>query len=45
MFVDNVEEARRWADLGIQFISISVDVGLVFNGMRDTVVALRDEQL
>jgi len=44
-FVDNVEEARRWADLGIQFISISVDVGLVFNGMRDTVVALRDEQL
>jgi 4-hydroxy-2-oxoheptanedioate aldolase len=42
-FVDNAEAARRWADLGVQFISISVDVGLVYNGMRDTVVALRGE--
>ncbi len=44
-FVDNVEDAKRWADLGVQFISISVDVGLVYSALRNTVVVLKGEQL
>lgn len=36
-FVDDSEGARRWEELGVQFISYSVDVGIIYDAMRDSV--------
>lgn len=40
-FVDDVESAKRWADLGVQFVSFSVDVGILYRAMKSTVEALK----
>ena len=40
-FVDDVESAKRWADLGVQFISFSVDVGILYRAMKSIVEALK----
>ena len=40
IYADNVEEARRWRDLGIQFIAISVDVYLFLRACQAMVAAL-----
>jgi 4-hydroxy-2-oxoheptanedioate aldolase len=29
-FVDGVEDAKRWADAGVQYISYNVDVGMIY---------------
>ncbi|MDK2856769.1 MAG: 4-hydroxy-2-oxoheptanedioate aldolase [Bacillota bacterium] len=42
-FVDTVEAAHQWSKLGIQYISYSVDVGLLYEGSRQIVSALKDE--
>ncbi len=39
-FVDDVEGARRWEALGVQFVSYSVDVGIIYEAMRDSVSRL-----
>jgi len=40
-FVDDIESAKRWADLGVQFISFSVDVGILYRAMKSSVEELR----
>ncbi|MEW5865293.1 MAG: aldolase/citrate lyase family protein [Bacillota bacterium] len=40
-FADDVSSARRWRDLGVQFISFSVDVGMIYTAMKNAVAALR----
>lgn len=40
-FVDNVADAKYWADAGVQFISFSVDVGIVYEAMKASVDQLR----
>lgn len=39
-FVDTMEDARRWIDSGVGYISYSVDVGLFSDICRSTVTAL-----
>jgi len=41
IYADNVEEARRWRDLGIQFVAISVDVYVYLKACQAIVDALR----
>ncbi len=40
IYADNVEEARRWRDLGVQFIAISVDVYLFLRACQAIVEGL-----
>lgn len=39
-FADDPETALRWAKSGVQFIAISVDVGLIYDGVKSLVDAL-----
>ncbi len=41
IYADDVEEARRWRALGIQFLAVSVDVRLYWGACRGVVDALR----
>jgi 4-hydroxy-2-oxoheptanedioate aldolase len=41
IYADNVEEARRWRDLGIQFVAVSVDVRILWRACQAMVEALR----
>lgn len=40
-FVDNIESAKKWLGLGVQYISFSVDVGIFFNACSNIVKGLR----
>lgn len=40
-FVDDVADAKKWMGLGVQLISYSVDVGIIYKAMRDVIAALR----
>jgi 4-hydroxy-2-oxoheptanedioate aldolase len=40
IYADNIEEARRWRDLGIQFVAISVDVYIFLRACQEMVEAL-----
>lgn len=40
-FVDDLEAAKRWTGCGVQFLSFSVDVGIVYQAMKNLVGALR----
>jgi 4-hydroxy-2-oxoheptanedioate aldolase len=40
-FVDTLERAYRWQNLGAQFIAYSLDVGLLLNGSREAVLKLK----
>lgn len=40
-FVDNIESAKKWLALGVQYISFSVDVGIFFNACSNIVKSLR----
>ncbi len=40
-FADNVEQAKKWVSIGIQFIAFSVDVGLFYEKCRDIVSQLK----
>jgi 4-hydroxy-2-oxoheptanedioate aldolase len=40
IYADNVEEARRWRDLGIQFVAIGVDVYMYLRACKAIVDAL-----
>lgn len=34
-FVETVEEAKYWSDLGVAYVSYSVDVGLIFDKFKE----------
>ena len=40
IYADNVEEARRWRDVGIQFVAVSVDVNIFLQACKSMVEAL-----
>lgn len=40
-FIDNPEEAKRWTDMGLQYICCSVDVGILYSACRGIVGALK----
>lgn len=41
IYADHVEEARRWRDLGVQFVAVSVDVGIFLRACQAMVTELR----
>jgi len=41
-FVDNVEDAKKWIDVGVQYISFSVDVGIFYEACCRVVKDLRE---
>lgn len=43
-FVDTPEDARRWIDAGIRYISYSVDMGIFYNGCSDTVRRIKEKR-
>lgn len=42
-FVDDVQSASRWMNLGVQYIAYSVDVGIIYNASKSIVTDLRKE--
>ena len=40
-FVDNLEDAKRWINLGVQYISFSVDVGIFYEACSGIVKSLK----
>ncbi|MFC2046089.1 HpcH/HpaI aldolase/citrate lyase family protein [Chloroflexota bacterium] len=42
IYADTVEDARRWRDLGIQFVAISVDVHIFLRACQQMVAAIND---
>ena len=40
-FVDTIEAGSKWIELGVQYISYSVDVGIIMEKCKDTVEKLR----
>ena len=36
-FVESVQDAKKWADIGVQYISYAVDVGIIVNAFQDIV--------
>jgi 4-hydroxy-2-oxoheptanedioate aldolase len=41
IYADNIDQARRWQSVGIQFVAISVDVYILLRAFQDMVGALR----
>jgi len=41
-FVDNFEDAKKWINIGVQYISFSVDVGIFYHACCKIVKSLRD---
>ncbi len=40
-FVETVESARKWRDLGVKYISYSVDVGILHDACREIIQGIR----
>lgn len=43
-FADDVETARKWINLGVQYIGFSVDVGILYEACRDLVMEIFPEK-
>ena len=41
-FTETPEKAKMWKDIGVQYISYAVDVGLVMNAFKDITSQLKD---
>lgn len=41
-FTESVENAKKWRDIGVQYISYAVDVGLIMNTFKDITNQLND---
>jgi 4-hydroxy-2-oxoheptanedioate aldolase len=41
IYADTVEDARRWRDLGVQFVAVSVDVRIFLKACQAIVEALK----
>lgn len=39
-FVETPEDAKKWSDVGVQYLSYSVDVGIVLNAFKDITGAI-----
>jgi 4-hydroxy-2-oxoheptanedioate aldolase len=44
-FVDNLENAKKWEDAGIKYISYSVDVGLLYEHCRDILKNIKKQSI
>jgi len=42
IYVDDVEAAKRWIGLGVQFLALSVDTAIYYQGCKRIVAALRE---
>jgi 4-hydroxy-2-oxoheptanedioate aldolase len=42
VFAPTPEAARRWLDLGVRLVALSIDTALILDGMRAAVAAVRD---
>jgi len=42
IYVDDVETAKRWIDLGVQFIALLVDTVIFFQACRSLVAPLKN---
>ena len=42
IYVDDVEAAKRWIDLGVQFIALLVDTVIFFQACRSLVAPLKN---
>ncbi len=40
-YADNIDVAKRWADLGVQYIAVGIDTALIYNLTRQMVAAFR----
>jgi len=43
-FADDIETARTWISLGIQYMSFSVDVGILYNISKTIVNKLKNSK-
>jgi 4-hydroxy-2-oxoheptanedioate aldolase len=43
-FVDTIQDAKKWRDLGVKYLSYSVDVGIFYNKCRVDVEAMRNNE-
>ncbi|WP_109831745.1 HpcH/HpaI aldolase family protein [Reichenbachiella versicolor] len=44
-FVESVHSAKKWEEIGVQYISYSVDVGLVLNTYKSIISGLKEKEL
>ncbi|MCJ7645872.1 hypothetical protein MUO65_03070 [bacterium] len=44
IYVDDVETAKRWINLGVQFIALLLDVVIFFRACRSLVAPLKKEE-
>jgi len=42
IYADNVDDARRWRELGVQFVAVSVDVRILLQACLEVVESLRN---
>jgi 4-hydroxy-2-oxoheptanedioate aldolase len=42
--VDDVQTGHKWINLGVQYISYSVDVGIVYDACKKTVEAFHGKE-
>ncbi len=42
-FADSVAMSKKWIELGVQYISYSVDVGIIYEKCKDIVMKLKNE--
>jgi 4-hydroxy-2-oxoheptanedioate aldolase len=40
-YADNIDVAKRWVDLGVQYIAVGIDTALIYNLTRQMVAAFR----
>jgi len=41
-FADDTETAKFWISLGVQYMSFSVDVGILYDASKNTIKQLKD---
>jgi 4-hydroxy-2-oxoheptanedioate aldolase len=40
-FVETIEMAKKWVDLGVKYVSYSVDVGIFYDACRDIIQGIK----
>jgi 4-hydroxy-2-oxoheptanedioate aldolase len=41
-FCESTSDAHKWRDLGVQYISYSVDVGIILNAYKEIIKQLKN---
>jgi 4-hydroxy-2-oxoheptanedioate aldolase len=44
-FVDTIQDARKWKELGVKYLNYAVDVGLFYEKCRGDVETMRNDEL